>query len=133
VALAAWTPPQLVAPGSRTLHAWQLVPFWSYYRRSDVYALADLINQVLAFLPLGVLLAIRFPRLPAWCALAVGLAIGLVLEAGQLGLADRTAEITDALSAGAGSFLGVLLWRRCVALRTSSEGHARYRIASYSS
>lgn len=133
VTLAAWTPPHLAAPGSRSLQPSQLVPFWSYYVRTDVYALADLLNQVMSFIPLGVLLAIKDPRLPTWRALIVGLGLGLVLEVGQLGLAERTAEITDALSAGAGALLGARLWRWAVAIRTSSAGHARYRIASYSS
>jgi glycopeptide antibiotics resistance protein len=133
VALAAWTPPHLAAPGSRSLRASQLIPFWSYYRRTDVYALADLVNQVLSFLPLGVLMAVRAPRLPAWRALVVGLGLGLVLEAGQLGLAERTSEVTDALAAGAGALLGAILWRWAVALRTSSAGPARYRVASHSS
>jgi glycopeptide antibiotics resistance protein len=133
VTLAAWTPPHLAARGSRSLQAWQLMPFWSYYRRTDVYAVADLLNQLMSFIPLGVLLAVKTARLPVWRALVVGLGLGLVLEIGQLGLAERTAEITDALSAGAGALLGALLWHRAVAIRTSSAGHARYRIASFSS
>jgi VanZ family protein len=130
VVLAAWTPPHLAAPEDWSLQAWQLVPFWSYYRRTDVYAVADLFNQVMSFIPLGVLLAARAPRLPVWRALVVGLSLGAVLEVGQLGLAERTAEVTDALSAGAGALLGALLWQRAVAIRTASAGHARYRIAS---
>ena len=125
VMLAAWTPPHLAARGSRSLQAWQLMPFWSYYRRTDVYAVADLLNQVMSFIPLGVLLAVKTARLPAWRALVVGLGLGLVLEVGQLGLAERTAEITDALSAGVGAFLGARLWHWAVAIRTSSAGHVR--------
>ena len=97
---------------------------------TDVYAVADLLNQVMGFIPLGVLLAARDPWLPPWRALVVGLGLGLVLEVGQLGLAERTAEITDALSAGGGALLGALLWRRAVAIRTSSVGPAHYRITS---
>jgi glycopeptide antibiotics resistance protein len=113
--------------------ALQLVPFWSYYRRTDVYAVADLLNQVMSFIPLGVLLAVKDPRRPLGRALVLGLGLGLLLEAGQLGLADRTAEITDALSAGAGAFAGALLWHWAVTTQTASEGHDRDRIASLSS
>ena len=133
VTLAAWTPPHLAASGVPSLQVWQFVPFWSYYWRTDVYAIADLLNQVMSFIPLGLLLAIKDPRVPVRRALVFGLGVGLVLEAGQLGLADRTAEITDALSAGAGAVLGVLLWRWAVSIRTTSAGHARYKIASFSS
>jgi glycopeptide antibiotics resistance protein len=132
LALAAWTPPRLAAPGTWLLEPWQLVPFWSYYWRTDVYALADLANQVMSFIPLGALLAAGNPRLRPRRAFAVGLVIGLVLEIGQVALADRTAEITDALSGGAGALLGTVLWRSCVALRTSAAGHARYRVPSFS-
>jgi hypothetical protein len=47
-------------------------------------------------------------------------------------LAGRTAEITDARSAGDGAFLGALLWHPAAAPRTSSAGRARCRIASSS-
>lgn len=130
VALGAWTPFRLAAPGSRTLHAWQLLPFWVYYERCDMYAVSDLLNQIMSFIPLGVLLAVQGPPPALRRALVAGLVIGFVLEAGQFGLAERTAEITDVLSAGAGAFLGALLWQWAAALRTTSAGHARYRVSS---
>ncbi len=111
VALAAWTPPHL-APRDHWQPRWsQLVPFWMYYRHTDLAAIADLIRAVLGFVPLGALLAARHPRLSALRAAAVGLGLGLVLEAGQLALVDRTADVTDSLSAGAGAAVGVALCR----------------------
>ncbi len=59
VALAAWTPPSFAWPQPPFVRAEWFVPFWSYYVHTNVGALADLFGQVLAFVPLGVLLAVR--------------------------------------------------------------------------
>jgi VanZ family protein len=128
VLLSAWTPPHLASPDDWSLRWSQLVPFWVYYERTDVYALADLFNQVLSFVPLGVLLAARDSRKSIRRASVLGLAFGLVLEAGQLVLADRTAEITDALSAGAGAALGAWLWGWGTSIRDQAIGYRRYRV-----
>ena len=126
--LAAWTPPVPAPPGRWPPRWSQLIPFWDYYRRTDLYALADLVNQVLAFVPLGALLAARDPRRAIRRSLLIGLALGLLLEAGQLFLADRTAEITDALSSAAGAALGAWLWTRASAARSEARGTVRYRV-----
>jgi VanZ family protein len=128
VLLSAWTPPHLASPDDWSLRWSQLVPFWVYYVRTDVYALADLFNQVLSFVPLGVLLAARDSRKSIRRALVLGLAFGLVLEAGQLVLADRTAEITDALSAGVGAALGAWLWGWGASIRDQAIGYRRDRV-----
>lgn len=110
--LAAWTPPRLAPPDRWRPHWSQAVPFWEYYRDTGPAALADLIHQVLAFVPLGALLAVRSRRASVRGAAAVGLCLGLILEAGQLPLAGRTADVTDALSAAAGAAAGMGLCRR---------------------
>lgn len=110
ILLAAWTPP-VPAPAGRWPPDWsQFVPFWSYYRRTDIYAVADLLDQMLAFATFGALLAAEDARRAVRRSLLLGLAFGIILEAGQLLLADRTGEITDALSASAGAALGAWLW-----------------------
>ena len=106
------------------------MPFLAYYRRTDIYALADLISQTMFFVPLGALLTAHFPRISARACVGIGLLLGVVLEAGQLFLADRTSEITDALSAGFGAGLGLGLWRWGESIRDPSRGVARYRVGS---
>lgn len=128
VALAAWTPPDLSSPAAWSLGPAQLVPFWAYYERTDLFALADLFNQVLGFVPLGVLLAARGGRWSVRGAMVVGFGIGLVLEAGQVFLVDRTAEITDALSASAGSAVGAWLCGWATRTRGDEAGPRRYRV-----
>src|SRR5262249_31471569 len=127
VLLAAWTPPVLAIPSTWSLRPSQLVPFWNFYERTDVYALADVVNQALSFVPLGALLAARDARGSVRRALLLGLGIGLVLEAGQLALADRTAEITDALSAAVGAALGAWLWEWGASIRGEESGARRYQ------
>ncbi len=128
--IEAWTPPHLAWPDSRILSAERLVPFLAYYRRTDIYALADLISQTMFFVPLGAMLGARISRISVWNAATIGFALGLILELGQLFLLDRTCEITDALSAGFGAGLGVWLWRWGESLRDPSQGVIRYRIGT---
>jgi VanZ family protein len=106
LALAAWTPPALVAGGWPRPRWAMAVPLLAYHRRTDVSALGDAAVQVLSYLPLGFLLAARDRRASPRRVAALGLVLALILEAGQLFLEGRTCEITDALTAAAGTFLG---------------------------
>jgi glycopeptide antibiotics resistance protein len=124
VALAAWTPPRFGWPEPPFLRPERVVPFWAYYIRTDRNALADLINQVLAFIPLGALLAAWSWRRSFAGGLVIGLGCGFVLEFGQVFLPDRTADLTDVLTAAAGAGLGVVLWRWGESLRRSTRGIA---------
>ena len=54
--IEAWTPPNFAWPEAPVLTPERLVPFLAYYRRTDIYALADLISQTMFFVPLGALL-----------------------------------------------------------------------------
>ena len=126
--IESWTPLNLVWPDQKVLSPERLVPFLAYYRRTDIHALADLISQVLFFVPLGALLARRFPRISIGRGTVIGFCLGLLLELGQLFLRDRTCEITDALSAGFGAGLGLYLWRWGQTLHDPSRRVARYRV-----
>jgi VanZ family protein len=133
IVLEAWTPPTFVARSRRDLSWDLLVPFLAYYRRTDIYALADIVVQTLRYVPLGALLAMRFRWASGWRAGAIGLGVGLVMETGQFFMEDRIPEITDALSAAAGSWLGVALAKHAAELlgpAVESRGEARYSYAS---
>ena len=54
--IEAWTPPNFAWPEAPVLTPERLVPFLAYYRRTDIYALADLISQTMFFVPFGALL-----------------------------------------------------------------------------
>ncbi len=126
--IQAWTPPNLVWPDQKTFNPEQLVPLLAYYHRTDIHALADLISQVLFFIPLGALLALRLPRISAWRCATVGFGFGLLLELGQLFMVDRICEVTDALTAGLGAVIGLWLYRWGQSTRDPSRGVKRYRV-----
>ncbi len=59
VALSAWSPPHFSWPEPPYLRPERFLPFWSYYMSSRLTDFAGLFGQLLAFVPLGVLLAVR--------------------------------------------------------------------------
>jgi len=128
VVMAAWDPPRFTWPVPPFWRLEMVVPFWSYFGSRSLADLADLVKQVLVFVPLGVLLAARSWRQSLPGAVLIGLALGAVLEFGQVFLPSRTPDVTDALSSAAGAGLGLTLWRWGEWVRTSSMGVARYRV-----
>ena len=128
VVLGAWNPPQFAWPVPPFWRLEMVVPFWSYFDSRSMDDVADVVKQVLVFMPLGVLLAARSWRQSFPAAVLIGLALGVVLEFGQVFLPSRSADVSDALSAAAGAGLGLTLWRWGERARTSSMGVARYRV-----
>jgi VanZ family protein len=126
--LAAWNPPRFTWPDRPFLHLEMIVPFWSYFDSRTLEDLTDVVGQAGAFLPLGALLAARSWRQSFWSAVLIGFGFGVVLEFGQAFLPDRTADVSDAISAAAGTGLGLALWRWGESARTSSIGVTRYRV-----
>lgn len=114
--VAAWTPPPYDWP--RSFSWWSLVPFYEYYVRMNVNAVADLIREAAAMVPFGALLAYRFPGKPRRVAVVGFLLVG-GLELGQLFVPARTADITDAVTAGLGAWVGALLFARAMRARRS--------------
>lgn len=92
---------------------------------------AGLFGQLLAFVPLGVLLAVHSRQQSIARAVLLGMGGGFVLEFGQIFLPARTAEVTSVLMAAAGAGLGVALWRWGESLHRSSMGVAHYRIGPH--
>jgi VanZ family protein len=127
-ALVLWSPPRFAWPEPPYLQAERFVPFWSYFDSRTLDDLADVVAQVVLFVPLGVLLAAGWWRCSFFVALLIGLCTGVLFEFGQAFLPDRTADISDAISASAGTGLGLALWRWGESVRKSSVGVIRYRV-----
>jgi VanZ family protein len=93
--------------------AWQAFtrpPFETYFLRGEFSALSEILRKLLVFLPGGLLLgawaARCHPRPHAAPALAALTALALVLEAGQLLVPGKVADLTDALLGAGGAALG---------------------------
>jgi VanZ family protein len=130
VVLAAWNPLRFQWPAPPFMRPERIVPFWSYFGSRTVEDLMDVISQAGAFVPLGALLAARSWRRSFLSVILIALAIGGALELGQAFVADRTVDISDALSAAAGAGLGFALWRWGEYARNSSFGATRYRVGA---
>ena len=107
-----------------------IVPFWSYIDSRTLEDLADVLGQVMMFMPLGALLAARTWRHSFLGAILIAFVVGAILEFGQVFLPDRSTDVSDAISAAIGSGFGFALWRWGESQRTSSMGATRYRVAT---
>lgn len=90
------------------LQAFTRLPFQTYFERGEFHALNEILRKMLVFLPGGLLLGARATltlprRLPG---VGTMLALALVLEAGQLFLPDKVADLTDALLGALGAWVG---------------------------
>ena len=130
VALALWSPPRFGWPKPPYIHLEHVVPFWSYFDSRTLEDLADVVGQMAFFMPLGALMAAHSWRRSFVSATLIGLSLGVLFEIGQVFLPDRVADISDALSAAAGSGLGLALWRWGESVRRSSMGVSRYRVGA---
>jgi glycopeptide antibiotics resistance protein len=86
------------------------VPFTTYLQRTEYGALGEILRKLAVFLPGGLLLALlaRGPAPAAWPRLLALGAAALVLEAGQVLLPSKVADLTDAALGLLGGFVG---WR----------------------
>jgi VanZ family protein len=126
--LAAWNPLSFTWPKPPYFRPERIVPFWSYFNSRTLEDLTDVVGQAAVFVPLGALLAARSWRRSFLSAFLIGFGFGVVLEFGQAFLPARTSDVSDAISAAAGTGLGLALWRWGEFTRTSSVGATRYRV-----
>ena len=108
--LARWTPPVFNPNGLEGMGWHQLIPFFAYYSNTNIFALADILIESLSYIVLGALLAARSEFWRTYRVVILAFCFGALLEGGQIFLGDRVAEITDALSAAFGAYLGCRLW-----------------------
>jgi glycopeptide antibiotics resistance protein len=90
------------------------LPFSSYYGNTSAMALFDFLCGIARFAPLGYL-AQGYRTLTGkqsqWKSIAITLILGFFLEALQLGIAGRYADISDVIAAGCGGYVGFVVWR----------------------
>ena len=92
------------------------LPFSSYYSAEPQAALFDLAKKLILLGPLGFLIAAGdrngSPRKRQALATAAGLLVGLILEAGQIGLQSRNPSLTDILLFGGAAWAGAVVFER---------------------
>lgn len=90
------------------------VPFYRYYWSPPLFALRDILTVVLLAAPMAGMIRLALPAsgqlADAGCVIAAT-CIFAGLEAGQLYLPARRADVTDVLIAGTGAIIGVVLTR----------------------
>lgn len=112
----AWRPFRLdvrAATLAAELTPEHLVPLYALGGRGDLVSVADVATQFLLYFPLGALAAVwPLGRRGVARGVLPALALALVLEAGQLVVADRFVDVTDWLVQCAGALVGHALVRR---------------------
>lgn len=94
-------------------------PLQTYYQATELSALNEILRKVLMFLPLGLMWSLHLCTLPPsrrslqrWLGRGAALGLALLVEAGQLALPGKVADLTDAALETAGAWLGLSLgWR----------------------
>ncbi len=98
------------------MQAFSRIPFTTYFVRSELGALGEIVHKMVLYVPAGLLLAWRWPSRAVVGHLVLGL-VAFLLESGQVWLPDKTADLTDALLGVAGALLG---WRMAHAVLHAS-------------
>ena len=118
IVIATLLTPQLPRGDQRTI---LLEPFWDLRealagRQVLARAVAEMVGNVLLFIPLGVALALRWPGLSLTATIGAAVGISLIVEVGQAVLAGgRMTDVTDVLMNGIGALIGALFVRRALA------------------
>ena len=101
------------------------LPLRSYYQAEPQAALFDLAKKFFLLGALGFIIAAGksngSARKQQTLAVAAGLTVGLILEAGQIALRSRTPSITDVLLFGAACWAGAAIFDRYRRIRDSSS------------
>ncbi|MDO9284711.1 MAG: VanZ family protein [Aquabacterium sp.] len=110
-----WSPAGLSAQLQQALR----LPFVTYYAGSEYHALNELLRKMLMFGPGGLLWAAHVASRPIWRRRALwgwgalaALSMALLVEAGQLLLPGKVADLTDVALQAGGAWLGMAIGRR---------------------
>jgi len=111
VLLLTWLPAEdagkvtgIVATLARLVATWG-VPV------ETAYAVFEFAANIALFVPLGVLLAVGWRRMPAWAIVAVGCAASTIIELVQLAIPSRYSTLSDVIANTLGTAVGLVIVR----------------------
>ena len=109
----------------RAERTFYFIPFWSYRKiGDDPLLLAQVILNVLAYVPVGLLLGFAIDRIKWWMVLAAGCAFSIIMEALQFLTRRGFAESDDVFHNTLGCLIGYGLF---VAVSCAVRGVSRKR------
>lgn len=89
-------------------------------------ALTDLLGNILLFIPLGLVIGLRFVRLPIWVwAAPIAVALTAAIEIVQLFVLNRSADMTDVMMNGLGGIFGFVVGRMIQRVARSQRREGR--------
>lgn len=88
----------------------KLEPFWSYARWSEFEYRHEILQNIIAFIPLGACLRGSFPRMRVWKIVAVCCMFSIAIEATQYIFALGLCETDDVINNTLGGVIGSLLY-----------------------
>ncbi|WP_181158131.1 VanZ family protein [Microbacterium sp. MYb64] len=75
------------------------------------YTVFEFAANIALFVPLGVLLAVGWPRMPAMAVIAVGCAASTIIELVQLTMPSRYSTLSDVIANTLGTVVGLVIAR----------------------
>ena len=105
----------ILSVGARTVQAeraFDFTPFWSYRAilAGKTVLLTQAIMNVVAFIPIGLLLGCSFDRMKWWKVVVIGGAFSLLIETLQFVLKRGFAEVDDVWHNVVGCMIGYMLY-----------------------
>lgn len=91
--------------------SYNLKLFWSYseFLNGNLYLIAENLLNIIAFIPVGLLLGLSFVNIKWWKVLLLAIGISLSIEVAQLLLSKGFAELDDVMHNSIGALLGYSL------------------------
>lgn len=85
---------------------YELIPFWSY---NDPILFVENVMNVVAFIPIGLLMAISQPNMKWWRLLLIGIFLSVGIEALQFFFVKGFSEVDDVIHNTLGCMIGIAL------------------------
>lgn len=87
---------------------YNLKPFWSYsdFLNGNLYLIAENLLNIIAFIPVGLLLGLSFVNIKWWKVLLLAIGFSMSIEVAQLLLSKGFAELDDVMHNTIGAMIG---------------------------